>query len=90
MHFWASIDPPELLSAIQSALEAQGVRAVRAGNGPYNALRFRIGGSDHRRVPFRGWVDVETLSTSDPSVRSFCNMQRDEVTKLFAFTNVIC
>jgi len=76
--FWGSIEPPELLSAIESALEGQGVHAVRAGNGPYNELRSRIGGLDHRRVRFKGWVSVETFSTTDRSVRSFCNMQRDE------------
>lgn len=78
------------MSAIQSALEAQGVRAVRAGNGPYNELRFRIGGLDHRRVPFKGWVTIETSSTTDRSVRSFCNMQRDEVITLIASTYAMC
>ncbi|KAH9991959.1 CAMK/CAMKL/CHK1 protein kinase [Russula compacta] len=73
--FWASMAPLELLVAIENALKLQDVRAVRADNGE---LRCRIGASDHRRVPFRGWVIVEPFATADGSVRSFCVMQRDK------------
>ncbi|KAH9994618.1 CAMK/CAMKL/CHK1 protein kinase [Russula vinacea] len=76
--FWASISPPELLVAIENALQVQNVRAVRAVNGPSGELRCRIGGIDHRRVPYKGWVIIEPFGTADGSVQSFCMMQRDE------------
>ncbi|KAI0288298.1 CAMK/CAMKL/CHK1 protein kinase [Russula brevipes] len=74
--FWASIAPPELLVAIESALEVQKVRSVPAVNGPNGELRCRIGGFDHRRVQYKGWVIIEPFAKAD--VRSFCVMQRDE------------
>ncbi|KAI9454195.1 CAMK/CAMKL/CHK1 protein kinase [Russula earlei] len=75
--FWASVAPPELLDIIESALGVLAVGAARVDelNGE---LRCRIGGLDHRRVPFRGWVIIEPFDTADGSVRSFCVMQRDE------------
>jgi len=77
------------LTAIESALEAQNVRAVRAANGLYGELRCLIGGSDHRRVPFKGWVVVEPAFRS--GVRfSGCVMQRDQVIKLFVCTCTMC
>ena len=57
----------------------QNVRAVRVANGPNGELRCRIGGIDHRRVPYKGWVIIEPFGTADESVQSFCMMQRDEV-----------
>jgi len=74
--FWASIAPPELLVAIENALEVQKVRSVQAVNGPNGELRCRIGGFDHRRVQYKGWVIIEPFAKAD--VRSFCVMQRDE------------
>lgn len=61
----------------------QNVRAVRAVNGPSGELRCRIGGIDHRRVPYKGWVIIEPFGTADGSVQSFCMMQRDEVRSHF-------
>jgi hypothetical protein len=63
--------------AIESALEVQNVRSVQAVNGPNGELRCRIGGFDHRRVQYKGWVIIEPFAKAD--VRSFCVMQRDEV-----------
>lgn len=77
--FWASISQPELIVAIERALEGLSIRAVRAVNGPNGELRCRIGGLDARRVPFKGWAIVESFATAEGSVRSFCIMQRDEV-----------
>jgi len=77
--FWASIPPRELLVAIESALRVQGVRVARAVDGSNGELRCRIGGLDHRRMPSKGWVVIESFDTADGSVRSFCLMQRDEV-----------
>jgi len=76
--FWASIPPRELSVAIESALGAQGVRAARAVDDSNGEWRYRVGGLDHRRMPFKGWVIVEPFDTADCSVRSFCLMQRDE------------
>jgi serine/threonine-protein kinase CHEK1 len=77
--FWASIAPRELLVVIESALKVQGVRAVRTADGSNGELRCRIGGLDHRHVPFKGWVIIELFDTANGSVRSFSVMQRDEV-----------
>lgn len=76
--FWASITPPELIVAIERALGGLSVRAVRAVNGPKGELRCRIGASDARRVPYKGWAIVESFATADGSMRSLCIMQRDE------------
>ena len=81
--------PSELLAAIEGALEAQDIRAVRAVDGPYGELRCRIGKLDHRRVPYKGWVSVEPFSTTDRSARSFCLMQRDEVIITFTCTYIM-
>lgn len=69
----------ELLTAIENALQVQGIRAKRTADEPNGELRCRIGAFDHRRVPYKGWVIIEPFSTVDGSVRSFCIMQRDEV-----------
>jgi len=76
--FWASISPPELIVAIEKALERLSFRTVRAVNGLNGELRRRIGGLDARRVPVKGWAIVESFATAQGSVRSFCIMQRDE------------
>ncbi|KAI0247400.1 CAMK/CAMKL/CHK1 protein kinase [Lactifluus subvellereus] len=76
--FWASIPPPELITAIERALERLSVRTVRSVDGPNGELRCRIGALDARRQPFKGWAIVEPFATADGSVWSFCVMQRDE------------
>ncbi|KAI0300081.1 CAMK/CAMKL/CHK1 protein kinase [Multifurca ochricompacta] len=76
--FWASIAPPELIVAMERALQGQSVRVVRAGNGPNGEVRCRIGALDARRIPFKGWAIAEPFATADGGVRSFCVMQRDE------------
>lgn len=84
--FWASIPPPELIAVIERALERQSIRTVRSVNGPNGELRCRIGALDARRVPFKGWAIVEPFVMANGSARSFCVMQRDEVTNLFPLT----
>jgi serine/threonine-protein kinase CHEK1 len=82
--FWASIPPPELITVIERALERQSIRTVRPVDGPNGELRCRIGAFDARRVPFKGWAIVEPFVSG--SARSFCVMQRDEVTNSFPLT----
>lgn len=47
-------------------------------HGEGGVLRLRIGGYDRRKMPFKGWVEVEKFS-SRGTEGSFCVMQRDVV-----------
>jgi len=65
---------------IQESLESMLVKCKEAPriDGQAGPLRLRVGGFDHRKMMFKGWVDVESFSYRGHE-GSFCVMQRDVV-----------
>ncbi|KAF9065026.1 CAMK/CAMKL/CHK1 protein kinase [Rhodocollybia butyracea] len=74
--FYASIEPVLLMPIVKGALEGLGIQC-KAGASNGDMLKMRVGGHDKRKMPFKGWVEIENFEYRGVK-SSFCVMSRDE------------
>lgn len=80
-----------LMPLIVEAVTHLGVKSKQSSSDEANPdrLRLRVGGYDHRREMFKGWIEAEPF-VYQGSEGSFCIMSRDQVRLLLEFVNESC